>query len=141
MEDFFRPYFLIVGVAVGWIIFNESLDSLYKKLFSRRISKRAESKSKELKNEELKAQDLEIERERNFKAIGIKDTNEGLKEYLELQRSIHNECLDNLSKEGLYALNLQIRLKNYGTSEEMDKERVEAEEEIIKISTYLDGGN
>jgi len=130
MEDFFRYYFYLLLIPIGWVVFNESIDSITKKLFGRKIQNIENSKvSKQKQNES----------DVNYQKIGIKIDNKELRNYFEKKVAIHNECIKNFNELGFYVTNLQILLsEKYGNKLEPNLEyKVENQEHINKIKNRL----
>ncbi len=130
MEDFFRYYFYLLLIPVGWVVFNESIDSITKKLFGRKIQNIENSKVSIQKQNESDV---------NYQKIGIKIDNKELRNYFEKKVAIHNECIKNFNELGFYVTNLQILLsEKYGNKLEPNLEyKVENQEHINKIKNRL----
>tara|TARA_A100001035_G_C27775488_1_gene498734 strand:- start:1582 stop:2004 length:423 start_codon:yes stop_codon:yes gene_type:complete len=136
MEDFFRYYFYLLLIPVGWVIFNESIDSITRKLFGRKIQNIEDKKIKIQKNtikQKQKESDL------NYQKIGIKIDDEELRTYFEEQVEAHNECMKNFNELGYYVTNLEILLsESYGNKLKPNLEyKEEKQEHINKIKNRL----
>ena len=136
MEDFFRYYFYLLLIPVGWVVFNESIDSITKKLFGRKIQNIENSKVSIQKNTLKQKQD---ESDINYQKIGIKIDNKELRNYFEEKVTIHNACIKNFNELGFYVTSLQILLsEKYGNKLEPNLEyKVETQEHINKIKNRL----